>query len=459
MPRLMETRVLRGVICSVVAFACVVAAAAAGGSAAPVHLAVGGPLKVAPPKNPTIVSVSASPILLSAKGGTVTVTASVRGATSCVISGQRRPSGPYIAHRVNCRTGHAKLRFPVLAATSQSQQTIHFRIRALRAGKKTATALASVVEAPAAPPPPPEAPTVSTTDLPEGSLNTAYSLQLTASSGKGPYTWALSGGTLPAGMSLAPSGLLSGTPTVPGDYAVTLQVSDANHLSGQATLVLSIDGPALVVTNRINAAHSQNWSGYDVNGGPFTYVSGTFNVVNMAPATSTETHLSEWVGIDGVTSNTVLQAGIGEDSFPGSSVIQTYAWTEVYPAPPQAVALSFQAGDQITVSISQISSGVWNLRLKNNTTGEQANVQVNYSSALSSAEWIVEAPEDAATSTILTLGQYSPAATFTKLLVNGPQSTIDSNQMVQHGTPVSTPSSLTPNGFTVQYGGAAPAAP
>lgn len=454
----MERAALRGVICSAVAFACVVGAAATGGSATPVHFAVGGPLKVAPPKNPTIVSVSASPILLPAKGGTVTVTATVRGATSCVISGQRRPFGPYIAHRVNCRSGRARLKFPVLAATSQSLQKIHFRIHALRAGKKAAISSTSVVEAPAVPPPPPEAPRVSTTDLPEGALNIAYSAQLAAASGKAPYTWSLIGGTMPAGMSLAPSGLLSGTPTVPGDYAVTLQVSDANQLTGEATLVLSIDGPALVVTNAINAVHSQNWSGYDVNGGPFTYVSGTFTIPALVPATSF-TIFGEWVGIDGVTSQTVLQAGIGEEFTPGEAAVDMYAWYELYPALPQPAPLDFKAGDQLTVSISQVSSGLWNIRMKNDTTGLSWSIQVNYTSALSSAEWIVEAPGDAGSGGIRTLGQYSPAATFTKLLVNGPQTTIDSNQMVQNGTPVSTPSSLTPNGFAVQYGSATPAAP
>jgi len=449
---------MRGVVCTVVAFACVVAAAAAGGSAAPVHFALGGPLKAAPSKNPTIVSVSASPILLPAKGGTVTITATVRGATSCVISGQRRPFGPYIAHTVNCRAGRARLKLPVLAATSQSQQKIHFRIRALKAGKKSATALAAVVEAPAVPPPPPEAPTVSTTDLPEGSLNVPYSAQLAAASGKPPYAWTVAGGALPAGISLTPSGVLSGTPTVPGDYAVTLLVADANHLSGQSTLVLSIDGPALVVTNPINAVHSQNWSGYDVNGGPFTYVSGTFTVPALIPATSF-TIFGEWVGIDGVTSQTVLQAGIGEEFTPGESGVDMYAWYELYPALPQPAGLDFKVGDQLTVSISQVSSGLWTIRMKNDTTGLSWSIQVNYTSALSSAEWIMEAPGDAGSGGITTLGQYSPAATFTKLLVDGPQTTIDADQIVQAGTPVSTPSSLTPNGFTVQYGSATPAAP
>jgi hypothetical protein len=455
----MKRQATRGVICSVVAGACVAVAVAAGGSAAPIHIAVGGPLKVAPPKNPTILSASASPILLPAKGGTVKVTATVRGATSCVITGQRKPFGPYSqSHTVNCRTGHAKATFTVAAATSLSQQTIHFRIRALKARKKTANASTSVVEAPGAPPPPPEAPAISTTDLPEGALNAAYSTQLAATKGKAPYAWSLAGGTLPAGVTLDASGLISGTPTVPGDYVVTLEVSDRNNLNSQATLVLSIDGPALVLTSPINGAHSQNWSGYDVNGGPFTYVSGTFNVPALVPSTS-DTIFGEWVGIDGVTSQTVLQAGIGEEFAPGQFSVEQYAWYELYPAAPQPAPLAFKIGDQLTVTISQISGSNWTIRMKNDTTGASWSIPVSYSSALSSAEWIMEAPADSTSGSVLKLGQYSPDITFTKLLVNGPQTTIDDDQMFQAGSPVSTPSSLSPNGFTVHFGGDTPAAP
>lgn len=449
---------MRGVICSVVALTFVGGGVAAGGSAAPVKLPVHVPLHLAAVKKPTIVSVSATPILVPSSGGTITVSVSVRGATSCVVSGQRRPSGPYIAHAVSCSSGHAKLKFPVLAATSRSQQTINFRVRALRPGKKPATSSTSVTQAPAQPPPPPEAPAITTTDLPEGALNGAYSAQLAATSGKPPYAWTVAGGSLPTGVTLSTTGLLSGTPTVPGDYVVTVEVSDANHLSVQGTLILSIDGPALLLTTPVNGLHSHNWSGYAVNGGPFTYVSGTFNVVGLTPS-STNSVFAEWVGIDGATNSTVLQAGINEDNAAGSSFIESYAWYELYPAPPQILPFAFQAGDQITVTISELAANTWNIRVKDQTNGQQVNQQVSYSSALSSAEWIMEAPADGITNNILTLGQYTPNVTFTKLLVSGPQSTIDSMQMVQGGNPVSTPSPLSANGFSIAYGSGAPSAP
>ena len=56
--------------------------------------------------------------------------------------------------------------------------------------------------------------TITTTSLPNGTVNTAYSQTLAATGGTGAYTWTLTSGTLPAGLSLnASSGLISGTPT------------------------------------------------------------------------------------------------------------------------------------------------------------------------------------------------------------------------------------------------------
>jgi hypothetical protein len=55
----------------------------------------------------------------------------------------------------------------------------------------------------------------------------SYSHQFTATGGTSPYSWAVTAGALPPGMSLSAAGLLSGTPTASGSYPVTVTVSDA----------------------------------------------------------------------------------------------------------------------------------------------------------------------------------------------------------------------------------------
>jgi hypothetical protein len=59
-------------------------------------------------------------------------------------------------------------------------------------------------------------------------VNVPYSQQLLEKGGVGALTWTLSSGTLPTGLTLSTSGLLSGTPTAIGGYAFTVQVTDSS---------------------------------------------------------------------------------------------------------------------------------------------------------------------------------------------------------------------------------------
>ncbi|HEV2470511.1 MAG TPA: choice-of-anchor D domain-containing protein [Candidatus Sulfotelmatobacter sp.] len=67
--------------------------------------------------------------------------------------------------------------------------------------------------------------------LPQATQSAAYLATLATSGGTGPYTWTLAGGsTLPLGLTLSPSGVISGTldPSVAaGSYTFTVQVTDS----------------------------------------------------------------------------------------------------------------------------------------------------------------------------------------------------------------------------------------
>ena len=98
-------------------------------------------------------------------------------------------------------------------------------------------------------PPPPSCPTiiVSPTTLPSPTVGVAYTQALTATGGVGPHTFSVTAGTLPAGMTLSPAGVLSGTPTTAGTTVFSLRVTDANgcFVEGQATLVVITAVPTL----------------------------------------------------------------------------------------------------------------------------------------------------------------------------------------------------------------------
>ena len=83
-------------------------------------------------------------------------------------------------------------------------------------------------------------PSVTTTSLTVGTIGVPYAASLSAGGGLAPYSWAVTGGTLPPGIHLAANGALSGTPTISGRYQVTFTVTDSNFLSTAASLVISI---------------------------------------------------------------------------------------------------------------------------------------------------------------------------------------------------------------------------
>jgi hypothetical protein len=71
---------------------------------------------------------------------------------------------------------------------------------------------------------------VTTSSLPAGTVNSAYSVTLAATGGTAPYTWAeTSGGALPPGIAAITSGgVIAGTPTTPGTYGpYVFTVTDA----------------------------------------------------------------------------------------------------------------------------------------------------------------------------------------------------------------------------------------
>jgi hypothetical protein len=70
-----------------------------------------------------------------------------------------------------------------------------------------------------------------------GSPNTAYSATLTATGGVLPYTWSISSGTLPTGLTLNPTtGVISGTPTTQQINNVVFQVTDSATPANQTAV-------------------------------------------------------------------------------------------------------------------------------------------------------------------------------------------------------------------------------
>jgi hypothetical protein len=63
-----------------------------------------------------------------------------------------------------------------------------------------------------------------------GTANVPYSSQFVATGGTAPYTFAVTSGTLPKGLTLSKTGALTGTPTTAGTYSFSVTVTDSTTL-------------------------------------------------------------------------------------------------------------------------------------------------------------------------------------------------------------------------------------
>ncbi len=300
---------------------------------------------------------------------------------------------------------------------------------------------------------------MTTTSLPGGTVGTSYSANLSASGGTPPYSWVVTSGSLPAGLTLSAGGAITGTPTTQGTENFTVQVTDSTTPTPQTAsqaLSIAVSPPAVVTTT----GTSSNWSGYVAESGPFTAVTGTFTVPRLLAGTPPSDLMGEWVGIGGTGPTRLIQAGVSEQSLPSNTnYFVITPWWEVFPDLPQQTinTVVVAPGDLVTVTIEEIASNDWQIALVDDSNGEGFSIDVTYLIPGGSAEWIVEAP---ATSTgIVPLAPFSPAITFSNLRFMGSDTQQVELFMVQAGSQVSTPSSLDSTGFNVAYGSAGPPPP
>ncbi|MFE9917129.1 fibronectin type III domain-containing protein [Micromonospora sp. NPDC005553] len=158
-------------------------------------------------------------------------------------------------------------------------------------------------------------PTLTFPPPPPGKAYEPYQYQLTVTGGTGPFTWSVSAGSLPAGLTLDPvTGLLSGTPTVSGTFPFTVRVTDSYDQSATrpVDLVITPLGGLSISVPAISALG--------------TVTSGTTGVSgHLGPVTVTDDRgpfSGNWVSVVSSTSFTT-GSGSGGETIPNSNI--TYA--------------------------------------------------------------------------------------------------------------------------------------
>ncbi len=186
-----------------------------------------------------------------------------------------------------------------------------------------------------------------TSVLPTALVNVPYSQQLEQKGGVGALTWTLSSGTLPAGLTLSTSGLLSGTPTVIGASIFTVQVADSSTPPRNTTaqFVVAVVPPLTIIqvlpTANPGVAYSQPLL---VAGGAAPY---TFSIISGSLPSGLALNNGIVSGTTSALGTFTFTVKATDSSTPPVSTTQAVTITM---APPIVIAPTTLPGGQVGVA-------------------------------------------------------------------------------------------------------------
>ena len=97
--------------------------------------------------------------------------------------------------------------------------------------------------------------TVNPATLPNGIVGIAYSQTISAVGGTAPYTFTVSSGALPPGLTLnATTGVIAGTPTLAGTFNFTVTATDSNGCPGSRPYSIAMAGSSVCPVITVNPA-------------------------------------------------------------------------------------------------------------------------------------------------------------------------------------------------------------
>jgi hypothetical protein len=109
---------------------------------------------------------------------------------------------------------------------------------------------------------------ITTTSLPSGTVSVAYSGTLAAANGVPPYSWSVTSGQMPPGLTLQTGGQISGTPSQAGISSFSVQAKDTSGKTATASLSMNIAAPPVPVVSGVSP------SAGPISGGTTVTISG-----------------------------------------------------------------------------------------------------------------------------------------------------------------------------------------
>ena len=169
-------------------------------------------------------------------------------------------------------------------------------------------------------------------DLPGAVVDEQYDTSLQPAGGLGPYSYAITAGSLPAGLALQPDGEITGSASADGTSSFTVSVTDAENPPATVTQAESITGTGAVSKASPTLSTSPNY----VNGPIGTVLQDTATLTGSAGATgSIEFKLYATADCSGPPADDETVPVTGDGSYATTAgytadATGTYQWTASY---------------------------------------------------------------------------------------------------------------------------------
>ena len=213
-------------------------------------------------------------------------------------------------------------------------------------------------------------------NLPGASLSESYDTSLQPASGLGPYSYAITAGSLPSGLTLQPDGEITGQPSADGTSAFTVSVTDSENPTATATQAesITVTQPVIyVATDGSDTNAGTQMAPFQTIGAALTLAGAFTNpVIDVAGGS-----YNEGSGIS-LISDVTINGGYSEG-----------AWTQTSPqattiiGSPQAVLADGDTGVSISdvtlapVAPAAAGSSVYGLRAINGSSVALADVTID----------------------------------------------------------------------------------